>query len=70
MAGPFDQGKVLTTRELGYEEDFEIQLQRNHEGGWVATCPKTGIAETGETRDEAIHHLIANLKLHKRQPNG
>ena len=69
-SSPYDKMKVINSRDLGYTEDFEIDLVQSYEGGWVASNPKTGFAETGATWEEAARHLVENLRIHtKRQFN-
>ncbi|MCG3151505.1 MAG: hypothetical protein GEEBNDBF_00778 [bacterium] len=59
----FDKGNVVSTRDYGFEEDYKIHLERSFEGGWVASCPECGLSETGNTREEAIAHVVDNLRL-------
>lgn len=63
----FDQGKVVSTKDFGFDEDYTIHLEKSYEGGWIANCPECGIAETGETKAEAIQHVVGNLRLFYKQ---
>ena len=63
----FGTGNVVNTRDFGFAEAYEIQLERDYEGGWVANCPECGLAEHGETREEVLRALVDNLKLYKRR---
>lgn len=64
---PFDQGNIVSTKDLGFEDDFMIYLERSFEGGWTARDPESGYSELGETKEEAVQHLLDNLRLHHRQ---
>ena len=73
MAEPnlFDKMLVVNSRDFGYPEDWTIHLVYSNEGIWVATEPKSGFAEIGATKAEAVQHLVDNLKVYsKRQFNA
>lgn len=43
---------------------FEVEVQRNEMGGWVAVAVAWGVQATGRTEDEALALLMEALAKH------
>ena len=61
----FDRGEIVSTRDLGFDESYDVMVQRHWEGGWMATCPTAEAVGFGPARDTALKNLVDNIQTRR-----
>jgi len=49
---------------------FEVEIERNEMGDWVATAVAYGVSASGRTEQEALARIMDALALHFKTPRS